>query len=220
MCTHPAFSECYAHYCSLAHTAPLLNDSFRSRMLPSNTATQTSHYLEDKPFFSTGLHGPHLASLDRRSRSGVGAFSSCGRACGFDSDSCACSTAAAVGADSNFGTKVVGADAASHQHTATSCEVPVLAEATLSTSTTTAYVSRLEGRGETADHPAVAAMALQWNTTSLCLDSAAKARGGLQPGRAGRAGCLGRAKTSTVLGATADRAQRTRAGGVHTSGDL
>ena len=155
---------------------PVLNGSFRSRMLLSNTASQTSKYLEDKPFFSTGLHGPHLSSLNRRSQSGVGATAVCGRACGFDSDNCACCTDAAVGADFNFDTKVVGADAASCQHTATSLEVPVLAEAKPSSSTTTADVPRLEGQGGTADHPAVASMALQWNTVSLCLDSAAKAR--------------------------------------------
>ena len=153
----------------------VLNGSFRSRMLHSNTASQTSKYPEDKPFFSTGLHGPHLSSLNRRSQSGVGATAVCGRACGFDSDNCARCTDAAVGADFNFDT-CVEADTASCQHTATSLEVPVLAEAKPSSSTTTADVPCLEGQEGTADNPAVASMALQWNTVSLCLDSAAKAR--------------------------------------------
>ena len=154
-----------------------MNDSAPQRGLHSNTPTAISamsNYLEDQ--FSTGLHGlhgPHLLSLDRPFCKGVGVSSACGRACGFDSDSCASCTAAAVGADSNFGTKVV--EAANHQHTASSCEEPVLAEAMLSTSTTTADVSRLEGQGETADNPEFAGMALQWTTTSRCIDSAAKA---------------------------------------------
>ena len=162
----------------------VLNGSFRSRMLLSNTASQTSKYPEDKPFFSTGLHGPHLSSLNRRSQSGVGATAVCGRACGFDSDNCARCTDAAVGADFNFDT-CVEADTASCQHTATSLEVPVLAEAKPSSSTTTADVPCLEGQEGTADNPAVASMALQWNTVSLCLDSAAKARVHARSGASG-----------------------------------